>query len=178
MGSSPHTRGAPRRSGGRARRSRIIPAYAGSTVSLLVSHFRPSDHPRIRGEHNPCGHSPMRPWGSSPHTRGAPVRCLSRGCRKRIIPAYAGSTAVPLVYSRRGTDHPRIRGEHDRDQVATVGLEGSSPHTRGARWLSAMPSAVRGIIPAYAGSTRHPVLVTISSQDHPRIRGEHEASIA
>ena len=54
MGSSPHTRGA--RSGPPARRrgSRIIPAYAGSTVPEQHGEVCGQDHPRIRGEHA-CG---------------------------------------------------------------------------------------------------------------------------
>ena len=133
-GSSPHTRGArstwaataatrgdhPRIRGEhrgqphqRGPRDRIIPAYAGSTryqLSMALSAM-----------------------GSSPHTRGAPVRDevgyerrwdhpRIRGEHRRIrrvsrwgdgiIPAYAGST------------HWRLKG-HAKDK-------GSSPHTRGA----------------------------------------------
>ena len=93
LGSSPHTRGAPR------------------GANLRQSAAR--DHPRIRGEHcrppvtsrPPVGIIPAyagstdyslgmddEDLGSSPHTRGA-----HSGCRRRR-------------YSRR--DHPRIRGEH------------------------------------------------------------------
>ena len=92
QGSSPHTRGARRRSATPRSRIRIIPAYAGSTVSLLVSHLKPSDHPRIRGEHNTTDQSEAFSAGSSPHTRGAPGRPGRRPRRRGIIPAYAGST--------------------------------------------------------------------------------------
>ena len=71
----------------------------------------------------------------------------------RIIPAYAGSTAV-------GVGHART-------------LDGSSPHTRGARGRGRHRARLFGIIPAYAGST---VAVTSAGPvvaDHPRIRGEH-----
>ena len=155
VGSSPHTRGAPprvpplrhrRRDHPRIRgehwastssgliRSRIIPAYAGSTsrsprssrrlagssphtrgAPLRPSRPRPPrrDHPRIRGEHPPTG--PQRPR------------------IPRIIPAYAGSTRqwMPAPASRWG----------------------SSPHTRGAPSTWRTPSRPEG--------------------DHPRIRGEH-----
>ena len=33
---------------------------------------------------------------------------------------------------------------------------------------------LEGIIPAYAGSTRHPARRRNPTADHPRIRGEHE----
>ena len=51
-GSSPHTRGAPRRGDLAAARAGIIPAYAGSTVICLAVVARERDHPRIRGEHS------------------------------------------------------------------------------------------------------------------------------
>ena len=71
--------------------------------------------------------------GSSPHTRGA----LSLGPailrRRRIIPAYAGSTSG--AFSLR------------------LGGGGSSPHTRGALAEGVPVAHFPGIIPAYAGST-------------------------
>ena len=175
-GSSPHTRGAHGRSWPRCRAPQdhprirgehscgrrlsdlcegIIPAYAGSTNHLCQSmglvrgsspHTRGAliatapyplnqeDHPRIRGEHR-------RRYRSNQQHAG-------------IIPAYAGSTCLELLYlyhvsgsspHTRGArirlradeqgrgDHPRIRGEHD------IGVGNSLLEV--------------GIIPAYAGST-------------------------
>ena len=51
VGSSPHTRGAPRRRPARLRRPGIIPAYAGSTCHRPLASPTSRDHPRIRGEH-------------------------------------------------------------------------------------------------------------------------------
>ena len=121
-GSSPHTRGAPF-------------VIAASFLVLL-------DHPRIRGEHIPYFSIGSRSPGSSPHTRGAPRLAPARLRRRRIIPAYAGSTHVRASADRAPPDHPRIRGEHppqslDQDQS-------------------------RRIIPAYAGSTRSRRSLTIS----------------
>ena len=93
QGSSPHTRGAPSTCRFWRRRSRIIPAYAGSTGSTCSAGRWLADHPRIRGEHSGLVGGRAARWGSSPHTRGAPAG-LPRGTRLwRIIPAYAGSTA-------------------------------------------------------------------------------------
>ena len=154
-GSSPHTRG--------ARRIGIRNASCSW------------DHPRIRGEHlllrdhlpvqagiipayAGSTYSPVRlryiSSGSSPHTRGAPrTRRPSSPCQ---------------------WDHPRIRGEHHHchaqkagepgiipayagstcmSRIGGIRKPGSSPHTRGARSLTA-PCAS-------------------SLRDHPRIRGEH-----
>ena len=72
-GSSPHTRGARVQVGILRVAGGIIPAYAGSTGSLLPRSAFPEDHPRIRGEHIvPTSRRRVSVW---------------------IIPAYAGSTS-------------------------------------------------------------------------------------
>ena len=199
QGSSPHTRGAPDRgptlvlaardhprirgehetSGAhRAGSPGIIPAYAGSTTVSAAPEISDEDHPRIRGEHEEPGLPGGREVGSSPHTRGA-----RRGCRKpssggRIIPAYAGSTALASSHFADSTDHPRIRGEHGRRHRIRGHRGGSSPHTRGAQGVAGSGPVDGRIIPAYAGSTSLPQPLTPPSPDHPRIRGEHHAPSA
>ena len=132
VGSSPHTRGARGLCAPSDRGAGIIPAYAGSTRGT-PSFARPErDHPRIRGEHTPTPRRAARRWdhprirgehaerhnprgnftGSSPHTRGAPLRRRPARHRRRIIPAYAGSTPGRRGRRPSGWDHPRIRGEH------------------------------------------------------------------
>ena len=159
-GSSPHTRGAPEEGSSCRGRTRIIPAYAGSTRSTGAGRLAGADHPRIRGEHLMGAVHAQAKSGSSPHTRGAPARSCPHGAS--------------------GTDHPRIRGEHRCLRGQADGQAGSSPHTRGARptWgpgpgcQSDHPRIrgehhrrpmgrhqIRRIIPAYAGSTRPPRLV-------------------
>ena len=92
--------------------------------------------------------------GSSPHTRGAQCSTTPRRITCRIIPAYAGSTAVP--------------GRHPVHEA------GSSPHTRGARVRCRISRSGPGIIPAYAGSTGSCRPARPCREDHPRIRGEHD----
>ena len=194
MGSSPHTRGAPR---------------APARIPHLVQ-----DHPRIRGEHRRVRQYASKKAGSSPHTRGALAAHLLHRRQAGIIPAYAGSTKetprrftpgggiIPAYAGSTWTrlrsgsasgDHPRIRGEHDKDQHTQAMIMGSSPHTRGAPTLRPLHgrragssphtrgaprtahrrySAVR-IIPAYAGSTHQRRCLGPDKADHPRIRGEH-----
>ena len=91
-GSSPHTRGVPRRQAVRLEKSRIIPAYAGSTRPRCTAPRAIRDHPRIRGEHLYFDKPQTRNCGSSPHTRGARDEAQRRVRVGRIIPAYAGST--------------------------------------------------------------------------------------
>ena len=86
--------------------------------------------------------------------RGAPVdhdRILrSLG----IIPAYAGSTWHVGRWRTRKEDHPRVCGEHPRPVPVVIVVRGSSPRMRGAPSSQAPNSSIKGIIPAYAGSTR------------------------
>ena len=151
----------------------IIPAYAGSTASWPETATRSPDHPRIRGEHR-CDISlwPMVS-GSSPHTRGAPLAPSRLLVGRGIIPAYAGSTRFQRRLGVEQPDHPRIRGEHDCGVMVIAGTDGSSPHTRGARFSLAPSCLMPRIIPAYAGSTASPGAEPAPHPDHPRIRGEH-----
>ena len=160
VGSSPHTRGAPRALLVHPARVGIIPAYAGSTRCSSRVRTSLRDHPRIRGEHAGCSVFAIGVTGSSPHTRGARLRRPGTEPRRRIIPAYAGSTvcwSIPCVGS---WDHPRIRGEHGFDGRSRQDPDGSSPHTRGALNDTRGDQRQGRIIPAYAGSTlpgpRHP----------------------
>ena len=152
---------------------RIIPAYAGSTYHLPLRRSVRGDHPRIRGEHGfrRLGGNVLP--GSSPHTRGAPTRQVKSAYDDRIIPAYAGSTPSRSSPTWQTSDHPRIRGEHDAHIGSDATYPGSSPHTRGARAPVDMGLSSSRIIPAYAGSTNQPVVISAHHSDHPRIRGEH-----
>ena len=135
-----------------------------------------TDHPRIRGEHGNTSYKGKCEQGSSPHTRGARDDFLGDGFAAGIIPAYAGSTWMPLFGGDGRKDHPRIRGEHGNTSYKGKCEQGSSPHTRGAL-LDGDDSyrAVR-IIPAYAGSTVRRAVVIWLCRDHPRIRGEHTST--
>ena len=153
--------------------ARIIPAYAGSTAILRPVPGRRQDHPRIRGEHRIVCLNRWVATGSSPHTRGARLGHGHLEDHPGIIPAYAGSTSSAVFACRRSRDHPRIRGEHPRRGAGPHRGAGSSPHTRGARRRQAVPGLLRGIIPAYAGSTIVVADTHAAHADHPRIRGEH-----
>ena len=173
LGSSPHTRGAPPTRRRSRMGSRIIPAYAGSTEypNLVLSPL--ADHPRIRGEHDFQLVLHVKFTGSSPHTRGARGLRGPRDGGAGIIPAYAGSTPGIPSHSSSTPDHPRIRGEHCPFPKALLPWTGSSPHTRGAPQSRRRLARLRGIIPAYAGSTRPTFPPRCRHRDHPRIRGEH-----
>ena len=70
-GSSPHVRGARLRVPQRGHGHGIIPACAGSTVTLSAMHEEYWDHPRMSGEHTKEPSYTYPYAGSSPHVRGA-----------------------------------------------------------------------------------------------------------
>ena len=111
--------------------------------------------------------------GSSPRMRGALVRCLRIRQLLGIIPAYAGSTPFRSIAGGYGRDHPRVCGEHFGGPAMSGPVAGSSPRMRGAHELRRGFTVVRGIIPAYAGSTAAATSVLGRCRDHPRVCGEH-----
>src|SRR5690606_16005120 len=111
-GSPPHTRGALVHLLQLHGHLRITPAYAGSTPTDDSRRRQRTDHPRIRGEHTDRRFPPESPHGSPPHTRGAHRPTIPAGDNARITPAYAGSTPPGPWRCQRGSDHPRVRGEH------------------------------------------------------------------
>ena len=72
-----------------------------------------------------------------------------------------------------GRAHPRLRGEHVFYTEDGQERPGSSPLTRGALRHLVRGVQARGLIPAYAGSTRYPPAPARSHSAHPRLRGEH-----
>ena len=153
LGSSPLARGARRGPSGAQGLDGIIPARAGSTMTLQRRPKWPRDHPRSRGEHR-CS-SLLMPFyvGSSPLARGALQTYRLGRCADGIIPARAGSTRTARSAMRSHGDHPRSRGEHMFGTSSQMAHNGSSPLARGARDLLRSAVTIGGIIPARAGST-------------------------
>ena len=69
-------------------------------------------------------------------------------------------------------------GEHLDGRGEVGHRTGSSPHVRGARAGSRGHDEDGGIIPACAGSTNSPIHQQAFRRDHPRMCGEHSASIS
>ena len=72
-GSPPLTRGTQRFTSNFAPSSRITPAYAGNTCSIVSYHSIIWDHPRLRGEHVYLRICTVTIMGSPPLTRGTPA---------------------------------------------------------------------------------------------------------
>ena len=172
-GSSPRARGAHGEDRGHLVVAGIIPACAGSTFSSMASRSRPGDHPRVRGEHSTRMMFCAAIAGSSPRARGALSVAGEHRPHRGIIPACAGSTAIPGWSPSGEGDHPRVRGEHCDSRLVTFRGGGSSPRARGARRKYQKRPGLPGIIPACAGSTMGGINCRRYRWDHPRVRGEH-----
>ena len=71
-----------------------------------------------------------------------------------------------------------MRGEHSARERFSNDIPGSSPHARGAPIPSLPKTISNGIIPACAGSTWPHPFGCRSSEDHPRMRGEHLSAMS
>ena len=176
-GSSPHTRGLPRRAPRGPAHRGIIPAHAGFTDMCVLRLSVCRDHPRTRGVYGPARRSVLCPAGSSPHTRGLLPSSHGHAGSTRIIPAHAGFTPRRPPARGQSGDHPRTRGVYLCIPLGSPAGLGSSPHTRGLRRWQRHTAPVRRIIPAHAGFTPAHLRHCRYIPDHPRTRGVYLASL-
>ena len=172
-GSSPLTRGKPRRRTCTCMSGRLIPAHAGKTRASTRRTARSAAHPRSRGENMGADMSALSVWGSSPLTRGKLDHEVGERPRERLIPAHAGKTTPSPSQPPPVRAHPRSRGENASHRSCRLSAFGSSPLTRGKpqRWNG--PRAGIGLIPAHAGKTRRQAAHQRHEPAHPRSRGEN-----
>ena len=132
-GSSPLTRGKPRRAVPHRQPDGLIPAHAGKTVPPAALIVAVAAHPRSRGENNPAdtanqasaahprsrGENDYYPTGStlregsSPLTRGKQQSVGDSPDSVGLIPAHAGKTWDSRGSSNGLRAHPRSRGENE-----------------------------------------------------------------
>ena len=117
-----------------------------------------------------------QPGGSSPLSRG--IQLLWRPTQSvfGIIPALAGNTVPGPGLTGMGQDHPRSRGEHNRNRVFKQQVSGSSPLSRGIHSSANRGFLIGRIIPALAGNTRKSKPMGVGGSDHPRSRGEYSGN--
>ena len=111
--------------------------------------------------------------GSSPLTRGKLVSGGREVVDAGLIPAHAGKTASGMPRRLMATAHPRSRGENSMTQNVPLLLSGSSPLTRGKRFLGEAEDVEARLIPAHAGKTCPSARAAADSAAHPRSRGEN-----
>ncbi len=107
--------------------------------------------------------------------RGTRTPASRESVQNGIIPAYAGNTSLSGNLEDFGGDHPRVCGEHVRNDRAIEARAGSSPRMRGTPEHRDVRSNCFGIIPAYAGNTANLKSCRFGIRDHPRVCGEHLA---
>ena len=129
------------------------------------------DHPRVCGEHSRVMKSRSNCGGSSPRMRGTPIACRILSAPAGIIPAYAGNTARYRNLRKLYWDHPRVCGEHRQHGLHGRHQSGSSPRMRGTPASSTGNGDGTGIIPAYAGNTRHQHVLRLSRGIIPAYAG-------
>ena len=153
------------------------PRGRGKLVLCLPSCVVTVAHPRVGGENEVTCVGVAGVGGSSPRGRGKRDRRRERRTLWRLIPAWAGKTAVPRCRTSRRPAHPRVGGEN----AGVAGLDdygrGSSPRGRGKRMPSGPPLAILRLIPAWAGKTPGYRSCFHTTTAHPRVGGENEAAI-
>ena len=174
-GSSPHARGLPLPIRVIPGGCRIIPACAGFTGGRSRRPPGRGDHPRMRGVYCPRACSGRDRAGSSPHSRGLPVRVGDPGHEGGIIPACAGFTRARARHQSWPRDHPRMRGVYEYTGTIAHMMPGSSPHARGLLISAIRLSVISGIIPACAGFTGWELWAGYGVRDHPRMRGVYRS---
>ena len=91
-GSSPRGRGKPVDGAFGELGPRLIPAWAGKTILILVHYCNARAHPRVGGENVDFCPREIPPEGSSPRGRGKLISRVRSYADERLIPAWAGKT--------------------------------------------------------------------------------------
>ena len=152
--------------------TRIIPAYAGKSITAVLPSQIARDHPRACGEKRRTTIQRVRQEGSPPRVRGKAGRALEGACIPGITPAYAGKSLRLVVTSVLPRDHPRVCGEKAFAMARWDAAMGSPPRMRG-KDVDALGLVRRlGITPAYAGKRRAGTGQWACRRDHPRVCGE------
>ena len=154
--------------------SRIIPARAGFTGTILTCAPSAGDHPRSRGVYPSLMLKVLARKGSSPLARGLQAYFQAARNVGRIIPARAGFTTHHPSRKHTIPDHPRSRGVYESKTIKPRRHAGSSPLARGLPVDDNTLRRAFRIIPARAGFTKDKALRGAQNRDHPRSRGVYD----
>ena len=130
----------------------IPPACAGNRQCDNLLHTCGWDHPRLRGEQLPSVRHGAGDKGSPPLARGTAKPLISWVTRLGITPACAGNSKLAAWQMQAGEDHPRLRGEQERDIAELRSPLGSPPLARGTATFYCASVLTAGITPACAGN--------------------------
>ncbi len=135
------------------------------------------DHPRVRGDHRGAGIALDPAVGPPPRARGPPPPARWGRARSGTTPACAGTTHRPARQRRKARDHPRVRGDHVEERALLTRHPGPPPRARGPQAVTGCPAPGPGTTPACAGTTILLGVRIAEREDHPRVRGDHSASV-
>ena len=116
--------------------------------------------------------------GSSPLTRGTPVRGVADSGIVGLIPAHMGNTSRSVGHTGEGRTHPRTRGDHYPTSYWCCSCRGSSPLARGPYGIRGSRHEKPGLIPAHTGNTLRVRGYAKINQAHPHTRGEHRSALS
>ena len=126
----------------------------------------------MRGEKDVLEHRKAARTGSPPHARGKDDFWDYLVEHSGITPACAGKRKRFWQSKNPARDHPRMRGEKQSPTLRPAGLGGSPPHARGKVLRNVAMVISGGITPACAGKRWERCRRSLTSRDHPRMRGE------
>ena len=155
----------------------ITPAYAGTTLFVLIVSQRSRDHPCICGDYQQVLSFDHRQVGSPLHMRGLPKLNPRHNIFVRITPAYAGTTIFRRTSRTNSQDHPCICGDYFCLLYLVLIQVGSPLHMRGLPLYVHEDESDYGITPAYAGTTEYLNYQRNIFQDHPCICGDYKPMI-
>ena len=172
-GSSPRGRGKLLVGVGGRLRPRLIPAWAGKTMTAIEARACSGAHPRVGGENVGGPLAVFGVPGSSPRGRGKRERSGLLARPGGLIPAWAGKTPAGSRSGSACRAHPRVGGENPARPASTTARQGSSPRGRGKPADSPEAPEAPGLIPAWAGKTMTRPRFLRGAAAHPRVGGEN-----
>ena len=129
------------------------PPMRGKAAWSMDSQGNIVDHPRLCGEKfMPCDFAPGLS-GSPPPMRGKAPDASPTQILRRITPAYAGKSWIPITQFFNIQDHPRLCGEKSGEMLDLLSYDGSPPPMRGKAASQTFQTSSFRITPAYAGKS-------------------------
>ena len=177
-GSPPRMRGKGSRQLHSPAAVRITPARAGKSSLRWAAIQTHGDHPRVCGEKKLDTVHLCLTSGSPPRMRGKAPSRYAVFPQHGITPACAGKRQHRQRHTRQCRDHPRVCGEKLSGFCRILTRLGSPPRVRGKELPVAVDSDISRITPACAGKRRLRIVGHIKPEDHPRVCGEKDRTIA
>ena len=172
VGTPPRARGRLATCRRRVAAGRNTPACAGTTPRCGTPAVWSGEHPRVRGDDNGLLCVIVAALGTPPRARGRPVPGEAGGVGAGNTPACAGTTSLMILGVPVLSEHPRVRGDDSRTDLARSSSLGTPPRARGRLGMRLESRRSTGNTPACAGTTTGARFVGADFTEHPRVRGD------